>query len=55
MAQTGVLKGLADVRFGSKADMCSAQADVRCSTPLADMCGATLFASESGNSALLKP
>ena len=29
-----------DVRFGSKADMCSAQADVRF-TPKADMCGAT--------------
>ena len=29
MAQTGVLKGLADVRFGSKADICSAKRHVR--------------------------
>ena len=32
MAQTGVLKGLADVRFGSLADKCSAKRHVR-STP----------------------
>jgi hypothetical protein len=36
----GVERDAGHVRFGSKADMCSAQAHVRF-TPKADMCGAT--------------
>ena len=36
LAKTSSLEGALDVRFGSKADMCSAQADVRF-TPEADI------------------
>jgi hypothetical protein len=36
MAKAGALKGVADVRFGSKADICGALADV-CFVPIADI------------------
>jgi hypothetical protein len=40
--QIGIVEGLADVRFGSKADMCVQKA-MSALPPRADMCGATRY------------